>query len=88
MDSTLEKLVRLQQLVDEVAERFPIGKSADKQQSLTFLMNDEMQPLREELDRIAKSVDHIQFRKLSSPLFMYHDPNLTNALQSLVLAAL
>lgn len=63
MDSTLEKFIRLQQLVDEIAERFPIGKSADKNQSFAFLMNDEMQPLRTQLDRIAKSVDPILFRE-------------------------
>lgn len=63
MDSTLEKFVRLQQLVDEIAERFPIGRSADRSQSFAFLMNDEMQPLRTQLDRIAKSVDPVLFRK-------------------------
>ena len=73
MDSTLEKLVRLQMVSDKISETFPAYKDPDRNKAFTYLINDEMRPIRSELDRIAESIDqdHPQFRKDISPLLPY-----------------
>lgn len=59
-DSALEKLIRMQQIMDKITERYYVGKSSHEGQSSKYLPADEMRQLRVELDDVEAGVDRLQ----------------------------
>lgn len=59
-DSVLEKLIRMQQVMDKATERYCVGQFSDGGQSSRYLIADEVRALRAELDNIEEEADRLQ----------------------------
>jgi len=59
----LETAIRVQQLMDAINDTFPSHREPDKARAFSFLFNDEMRPIRVQLDKLAEGFDpaHPQF---------------------------
>ena len=69
-DFILEKMVRLQQFVDRIFDQFPVIKQGiGKTRRFSYLIQDEMTPIRAQLNRLAENVGHGNplFRTLLTP---------------------
>ena len=64
-DSNLDKLVRLRQMVEAVADTFPVVKDTEQVKSYGYLLSEEIKPLREQIDHIFESFTRDQFGKWS-----------------------
>ena len=60
LDFALEKIVRMQQLVDRILEQFPAAKERDRARTYSYLLPDEMRPIRASLDAVAESYSQVQ----------------------------
>ncbi len=69
LDFTLEKMVRLQMVVDKIGDAFPESQDLDRGRPLSFPASDLIRPIQAQLDKIAESIDHVhlQFRQCSGP---------------------
>jgi hypothetical protein len=68
-DSNLEKMVRLQQVVENIAEAFPIndGSAPRNDKTYAYLLTNEMRPIRDQADKICESFNHHQMQSGESP---------------------
>ncbi len=59
-DFILEKMVRLQQFVDRIFDQFPVVKQGiSKTRRFSYLIQDEMTPIRSQLDKLTENVGHV-----------------------------
>ena len=59
-DYILEKLARLQQCLDRIGEQFPTDKTGyRKSRRFSYLIQDEMGPIRSQLDKLAENMTHV-----------------------------
>ncbi|KAH8671233.1 hypothetical protein BX600DRAFT_509921 [Xylariales sp. PMI_506] len=71
-DSNLVKLFRLQQAVDRISEVFVAHSNPVRDEAFTYILTDEMRPIRSQIDKIFETFDSEQVQYASFWLHYNH----------------
>lgn len=65
-DFILDKIVRFQQIVEQISERLPVPAEVESPKAFTISMSNEMQSIRNQLNQLFANMarEHRQFGKI------------------------
>lgn len=73
-DFILDKIVRFQQIVEQISEKLPMPSEGERSKVFTISMNEDMQSIRNQLNQLFANMarEHRQFGKTSPRFDLCH----------------